>query len=482
MSPRVLTSIVAGLPVPGADRLADRNPSNLDDVVCEVELSGPDAAHDAVRAAQQALPRWSGTTPWQRAEVLDRAGSEVLARADELADLLAREEGKTLIEARGEVVRAGQILKYYAGSALQPHGQALDSVRPGVEVTVTREPVGVVTAITPWNFPIAIPAWKIAPALAYGNTVVLKPAELVPACAWELVDILNRAGLPPGALNLVLGRGSQVGPVLTGSPEVDAVTFTGSVGTGQAVMASTMTRGAKAQLELGGKNPLVVTEHADLQVAVECLIQGGFGSTGQRCTASSIAIVTDAVHDRFVAAVTQRLATWRVGDARADDTDMGPVVDSSQLEQDLRYLEIARTQGAEVVGGEVLDRARAGHYLSPALAVGTTITDTINTEEVFGPVVSVVRVPDYADALAAANASTMNLSAGICTTDLAESSHFKRHISAGMVMVNLPTAGVDFHVPFGGRGASSYGPREQGTGAIEFFTTTKTAYTSPGAP
>ena len=479
---RILQSVVDGQAVAGGEERPDLNPSDLSDVVAVASIAGSDVARDAVSAAEAAFASWSRTTPWQRAEVLDRAGTEVMARADELGDLLAREEGKTYPEARGEVVRAGQILKYYAGVALQPHGQALDSVRPGIEVTVTREPVGVVSVITPWNFPIAIPAWKIAPALAFGNTVVFKPADLVPGSAWELVDILNRAGLPDGVLNLVLGRGSQVGPVLTGDPRVSAVTFTGSVDTGRGILTSTAGQGVRLQLELGGKNPLVVTGRADLRVAVECAMQGGFGSTGQRCTASSILVVTDDIHDAFVDAMAVRMREWRVGDARAEGTDMGPVVDDGQLAQDLRYLDVARAEGADILGGAPVDAGTSGHFLSPALAVGTSIGDTINREEVFGPVMSVVRVADYAEALEAANASTMNLSAGICTGDLAEASHFRRNSKAGMVMVNLPTAGVDFHVPFGGRGESSHGPREQGTAAVEFFTTSKTAYTSPGTP
>ena len=482
MSVRVLTSVVGGAPVTGGEGRPNVNPSDLSDVVAEATVAGAEVARAAIAAASEAFGSWSRTTPWQRAEILDRAGTEVLARADELGDLLAREEGKTLPEARGEVVRAGQVLKYFSGVPLQPHGLALDSVRPGVDITVTREPVGVLGIITPWNFPIAIPAWKIAPALAFGNTVVFKPADLVPGSAWELVDILNRAGLPSGVLNLVLGRGSQVGPVITGDPAVAAVTFTGSVATGHGVLADAALRGAKVQLELGGKNPLLVTDHASIEVAVECAIQGGFGSTGQRCTASSVLVVTDAVHDEFVAALRERMAGWTVGDARAEGIAMGPVVDESQLATDLRYLDIARSEGADVIGGAVLERESRGHYLSPALALGTSVGDTINREEVFGPVMSVIRVPDYEGALAAANSSTLNLSAGICTTDLAEAAHFKRNSKAGMVMVNLPTAGVDFHVPFGGRGGSSYGPREQGPAAAEFFTTTKTAYTSPGAP
>jgi aldehyde dehydrogenase (NAD+) len=479
---RVLTSVLAGVPVAGDEERPDLNPSDLSDVVAVASLASAETASAAVTVAAEAFGSWSRTTPWQRAEVLDRAGTEIIARADELGDLLAREEGKTYPEARGEVIRAAQILKYFAGVALQPHGQALDSVRPGIEVTVTREPVGVVSVITPWNFPIAIPAWKIAPALAFGNTVVFKPADLVPASAWELVDILNRAGLPPGVLNLVLGRGSLVGPVLTGDPAVSAVTFTGSVVTGRGILASTAGQGVKVQLELGGKNPLVITDRSDLAVAVDCAMQGGFGSTGQRCTASSILVVTDGVHDAFVDAMAGRMRAWRVGDAREPGVDMGPVVDEGQLAQDESYLNVARVEGAQVLGGQRVDVGPSGHYLAPALALGTSIEDTINREEVFGPVMSVVRVADYAQALEAANASTMNLSAGICTTDLAEASHFRRSSRAGMVMVNLPTAGVDFHVPFGGRGESSHGPREQGTAAVEFFTTSKTSYTAPGTP
>ena len=480
MSPRILTSVIGGTAVAGSEERPDINPSDVSDVVAVASAADAQMAADAVAAARAALPVWASTTPWEKSVVLDRAGGEVIARADELGDLLAREEGKTYPEARGEVVRAGQILKYYAGVVLQPHGLALDSVRPGIDVTVTREPVGVVSVITPWNFPIAIPAWKIAPALAFGNTVVFKPADLVPASAWELVDILNRAGLPEGALNLLLGRGSVLGPVMTRG--VDAITFTGSIPVGRGILTDTVETGAKVQLELGGKNPLVITDQADLDVAVDCAMQGGFGSTGQRCTASSILVVTEGIHDAFVDAMEQRMATWTVGDARQAGVDMGPVVDPSQLAQDEQYLQVARSEGAHVIGGARLESAGDGHYLTPALAVGTSIADTINTEEVFGPVMSVVRASHYDEALQAANASTMNLSAGIVTRDLAEASHFKRHSKAGMVMVNLPTAGVDFHVPFGGRGQSSHGPREQGTAAVEFFTTSKTAYTAPGAP
>ena len=335
--------------------------------------------------------------------------------------------------------------------------------------------------ITPWNFPIAIPAWKIAPALAFGNSVVLKPADLVPGSAWQLADILKRAGLPDGVFNLVMGRGAEVGAELLENRQVDAISFTGSVATGQRVAAACVARGAKFQLEMGGKNPFVVLDDADLDVAVAAAVNSGFFSTGQRCTASSRLIVTAGIHDRFVAAVVERMKTLKVDDARTAGTDIGPVVDERQLAQDLEYIAIAKAEGATLAaGGEALPTSSAGapgFYLTPALFTGTAPAMRINQEEVFGPVVSVIQAKDYDEALALANDTPFGLATGIATTSLKHATHFKRHAQAGMVMVNLPTAGVDYHVPFGGRKASSHGPREQGKYAAEFYTTVKTAYT-----
>jgi aldehyde dehydrogenase (NAD+) len=475
-------NIIDGTESPGVSWRPNVNPSDVADVIGEFAQGTVADAETAVAAARAALPRWAYATPQERADVLDRAGDEVLARADELGDLLAREEGKTLPEARGEVVRAGQILKFHGGQALRNSGELIDSIRPGLEVAVTREPLGVVSVITPWNFPIAIPAWKIAPALAYGNTVVFKPAELVPGSAWELVDILHRSGLPPGVLNLVMGPGRDLGPVLTASPDVDGVSFTGGVATGEQILAASVPSRTRVQLEMGGKNPLVVLDDADLTVAVDVAVQGAFGSTGQRCTSSSRLVVTSGIHDRFVAALTDAMSSWKVDDARGAGTQMGPVVDATQLEQDERYLEIARDEGGEVIGGDRLERAREGHYLAPALVVGTSNEMTVNREEVFGPVASVIEVGDYDEALAVANDTEFGLSSGIVTTSLAAATHFRRHSGAGMVMVNVPTAGVDYHVPFGGRRASSFGPREQGTHAREFYTVVKTSYTAAGRP
>jgi acyl-CoA reductase-like NAD-dependent aldehyde dehydrogenase len=474
-------NLIGGEWVEGPRASQNINPSDTRDVVGEYAQADAAQAREAVAAAQKAFNTWSLSTPQQRFDVLDAAGSEILARKAELGDLLAREEGKTLPEAIGEVVRAGNIFKFFAGEALRVGGDSIPSVRPGVGVEVTREPVGVVGLITPWNFPIAIPAWKLAPALAFGNTVVLKPADLVPGCAWALADILHRNGLPPGVLNLVMGRGSEVGQVLLDDARVNAISFTGSVATGKRVAAACVARMAKFQLEMGGKNPMIVLDDADLNVAVAAAINSGFFSTGQRCTASSRLIVTEGIHDRFVVAMAEKMKTLKVDDARKQGTDIGPVVDEKQLAQDLEYIGIGQAEGAKLVaGGQALQRnadGAPGHYLTPALFTESTPQMRINREEIFGPVVSVIRVKDYDEALAVSNDTPFGLSAGIATTSLKHATHFKRHSQAGMVMVNLPTAGVDYHVPFGGRKGSSYGPREQGRYAAEFYTTVKTAYT-----
>jgi aldehyde dehydrogenase (NAD+) len=382
-----------------------------------------------------------------------------------------------LPEAVAEVARAGNIFKFFAGEALRVAGEKLASVRPDIEVEVTREPLGVVGVIAPWNFPFAVPAWKIAPALAFGNTVVFKPAELVAACGWALAEILSRAGLPAGVFNLVNGSGRQVGRVLVENRLVDAITLTGSEATGKQVLQQAAARGAKVQLEMGGKNPLVVLADADLDRAVDCAVQGAFHSTGQRCTASSRLIVEASVHDAFLAKLRQRMRGLKVGHAEERGTDIGPVSSRAQLDTNLSYLEIARAEGAEhVCGGELLERPTRGHYMAPALFLATP-EQRVAREEIFGPIAVLLRAEDYEHALALANDTPYGLCAGICTRSLKYATHFRRHAEAGMVMANLPTAGVDYHVPFGGRKASSWGPREQGRHAAEFFTTVKTAYT-----
>ncbi|MDX1376184.1 MAG: aldehyde dehydrogenase family protein [Burkholderiales bacterium] len=470
-------NLIGGQWLPGAGVNVNRNPSDLADVVGEYAQADAAQAEAAIVAAKAVFPKWGASSVQERADILDRAGSAILARKDELGRLLAREEGKTLPEAIGEAARAGYIFRFFAGEALRIEGEKLASVRPGVEVEITREPLGVVGIITPWNFPIAIPAWKIAPALAYGNCVVFKAADLVPGCAWALAKILEEAGVPPGVFNLVMGRGAVVGEAIVGSPEVAAVSFTGSVETGHAIAQRAVAQGKKIQLEMGGKNPMVVLDDAELAVAVGACVNGAFFSTGQRCTASSRLIVTQGIHDRFVAAMREKMQTLKVDNALKSGVDIGPVVDKSQLEQDLSYLDVGRKEGASVIGGDILGRETEGYYLQPALFTDTHNGMRINREEIFGPIASVIRVKDYDEALAVANDTRFGLSAGICTTSLKHATHFKRNAQAGMVMVNLPTAGVDYHVPFGGRKGSSYGPREQGRYAAEFYTTVKTAYT-----
>ncbi|MCO5082746.1 MAG: aldehyde dehydrogenase family protein [Rhizobiaceae bacterium] len=462
----------------GGDAVPNINPSDTNEVVGEYARASKADAETAIAAAKAAFPKWSRSGPLERHAVLRKASDEILARKDELGKLLSREEGKTLAEGVGETVRAAQIFDFFAGEALRLAGETIPSVRPGVGVEVTREAVGVVGIITPWNFPIAIPAWKIAPALCYGNTVVVKPADLVPGCTWAIVDILKRAGLPDGVLNLVMGKGSVVGQALLDSPDIQALTFTGSVGTGKRVAAASIEHNRKFQLEMGGKNPLVVLDDADLAIAVDCAVNGAFFSTGQRCTASSRLIVTEGIHDRFVGAVTEKLKGVVVDNALKAGTHIGPVVDAGQMEQDEKYIAIGREEGATLAfGGERLNRETPGFYLQPALFTDASNDMRISREEIFGPVASVIRVKNYEEALHVANDTPFGLSSGICTTSLKHATHYKRNAEAGMVMVNLPTAGVDFHVPFGGRKGSSYGPREQGRYAAEFYTTVKTAYT-----
>ncbi|HSC14994.1 MAG TPA: aldehyde dehydrogenase family protein, partial [Gammaproteobacteria bacterium] len=341
-------NLIDGHAIDSAARNIDINPSNLGDVVGEFARGTRADLDRAIDAARRAFPAWSQSTPQQRFDVLDRAGSEILARKDELGALLSREQGKPLPDGVGEAARAGAIFKFFAGETLRLSGEKIDSVRPGIDVEITREPLGVVAAITPWNFPLAIPAWKIAPAIAFGNCVVFKPAELVPASPWTLVDIVQRAGLPPGVLNLVMGPGATLGAALAASPDVDAISFTGSQDVGPSVAAAAVATGARVQLEMGGKNPLIVLDDADLPTAVSVAVNGAFFQAGQRCTASSRLIVTEGIHDRFVEAVIDRMKRLVVDDALKPGTEIGPVVDERQLEKNVQYLGIGRAEGARL--------------------------------------------------------------------------------------------------------------------------------------
>ncbi|WP_420991703.1 aldehyde dehydrogenase family protein [Cupriavidus sp. 30B13] len=474
-----ILNCVGGDFVDSDQTIVTHNPSDLSEVVGEYAEADETLAAQAIDAARSALDEWAWSGPQQRFDILDGAGARLLAQRAELGALLAREEGKTLPEAIGEVARAAMVFKFFAGEALRPGGELLPSVRPGMTVEVTREPVGVVGLITPWNFPVAIPAWKIAAALACGNTIVLKPSEVAPGCSFALARVLREAGLPAGVLNVVLGQGAVVGQALAASAQVDAISFTGSVATGHAIRAQCAGNGTRLQLEMGGKNPLVVLDDADLGAAVENAINGSFFQTGQRCTASSRLIVERGIHDAFLAAMRERMAQLRVGHALDPATQIGPVVNQRQLASHQRYLQAAREDGAEVWGGEVLTRPTRGHFMEPALVLKAAASSAINREEVFGPVASVLKADDYGHALALANDTEFGLSAGICTASLKQAQHFRRHSRSGLVMVNTPTAGLDYHVPFGGRKHSSHGPREQGSYAREFYSVVKTAYINP---
>lgn len=472
-------NLIDGEWVSGTSVLQNINPSDTNDIIAEYARGDASDVDRAVAAAKAAQPKWVAMGIQARSDILDKIGNTILERKVILGNMLAREEGKTLPEAIGESHRAGSIFKFFAAEILRQAGELVDSVRPGLEVAIQREAVGVIGMITPWNFPIAIPAWKIAPALAYGNAVVFKPAELVPGSAHLLAEIIDECGVPAGVFNMIIGPGRMVGDAIVNHADVDAVTFTGSVGTGKQIAVQTAQRLARVQLEMGGKNPLVVLDDADMANAIETAVQGSFFSTGQRCTASSRLIVTAGVHDEFVAGVETRLKQLITDNALKDGTHIGPVVDQRQLDTDLSYLNIGREEGATLlIGGEQVERETPGFYLTPALFVDCTPEMRISREEIFGPIASVIKATDYDEALAIANDTEFGLSSGICTTSLKHATHFRRNAQAGMVMVNVPTAGVDYHVPFGGNKGSSFGTREQGTYAKEFYTTVKTSYIS----
>ncbi len=471
-------NLVAGAWVASPTATANINPSNTDEIVGHYADATPDQVSQAAEAARRAASSWGRAPFADRANLLYSTANAIDAQRAPLALLLSREEGKALRDATGEVARAADIFRFYAGEVYRMGGDSIGSVRLGVSVDVMHEPVGVVGLITPWNFPMAIPAWKIAPALAYGNAVLYKPSELVPACAWALSEIIHNAGAPAGVFNLLMG-GGDTGRLIVDA--VDAVSFTGSVATGTAVAAQAVRRMIPAQCELGGKNPLVVLADADLAVAVDCAVQGGFMQTGQRCTASSRLIVDEAIVEPFTASLKDRLSRLTVDDGTSPTTDIGPVADARQFDKDLDYIRVGKDEGARLaLGGEALRRTNKGYYLSPALFVDTTNDMRINREEIFGPVAAIIPVRGYDEALATANDTTFGLSSSIATTSLKYAQHFKSNIRSGVAMVNLPTAGIDFHVPLSGMRSSAYGQPEMGHHAMRFYTKVRTAYTFAG--
>lgn len=471
---------IAGEWQSGTTTISNINPSDITQNLGEFAQASQQQVQHAIEAAKAAQPVWEKTPLEQKQKVLQAIGDELIARCDELGTLLSREEGKPFAEGRGEIYRAGQFFQYYAAEVLRQMGDIAQSTRPGVSVEVSREAVGVVAIISPWNFPTATAAWKIAPALAFGNSVIWKPANLTPASAVALTEIIHRQGLPAGTFNLVLGSGSEVGNTLINSDQINAVSFTGSVDTGRKVAAATAPNFVRCQLEMGSKNALVIADDADIQTAVEATIMGSFSGAGQKCTASSRLVVLDSIHDAYVDALIKRMSTLKIGHALEDGVFMGPVVDGNQLQSNLDWIEKARQHGAELAfGGEKLSLEHDGYYMAPTLFLDTQNQWDVNQEEVFAPMASVIRVADLDEAIATVNDTRFGLTGGIITQSLRTSALFKQQAQTGCVMVNLPTAGTDYHVPFGGRKQSSFGPREQGQYAKEFYTIVKTTYQRP---
>lgn len=472
---------IAGDWVAGDAEIENRNPSDISDLIGLYAQASPDQLERALDAARAAQGEWAAYGIERKQAVLMSIGNEMMARAEELGRLLSREEGKPLAEGKGEVFRAGQFFTYYAAECLRQLGENADSVRPGVEVDVRREPIGTVAVISPWNFPTATASWKIAPALCYGNAVIWKPANMTPASAYALTEIISRQDIPKGLFNLVMGAGGSIGQRLVESPKVNAISFTGSVPVGKGIASAAIQNLTKVQMEMGSKNALAVMEDADLDLAVTLALGGAFGGTGQKCTASSRLVVHAGIHDAFVEKLVAGAEAMTVGHALDAGTQIGPVVSETQLNENLAYVDLGKSEGAELAyGGTRVSRETEGYYMTPGVFLDTTNAMRINREEMFAPLTSVIRVDGYEEALAVVNDTNFGLTSGIVTQSLARATHFRRNARTGVVTVNLPTAGTDYHVPFGGRGDSSYGPREQGGAAAEFYTTVKTAYISAG--
>jgi acyl-CoA reductase-like NAD-dependent aldehyde dehydrogenase len=476
-------NFIAGEWLAGASEIANINPSDLSDTIDHFAQADSAQLQLALDAAQAAQREWGACGLERRYNVLMAIGTELIARCDELGTLLAREEGKPQLEGKGEVYRSGQFFTYYAAETLRQIGDNADSVRDGIEVDVRREPIGTVAIISPWNFPMATAVWKIAPALAFGNAVIWKPANLVLASAVALAEIISRQDIPAGLFNLVMGAGSAVGQQLVESPQINAISFTGSVPVGRGIAQAAVGNFTRIQLEMGSKNALAIMDDADLDTALSCALNGAFGSTGQKCTASSRLVVHKNVHDHFVERLVDAARDMVVGHALEPGTQIGPVSSAAQLQQNLANIELGKNEGGDLLcGGEQVERATEGYFMTPAVFARTQNDWQVNREELFAPIACVIRVDSYEEALATVNDTRFGLTSGIITSNLARATHFRRNVKTGCVMVNLPTAGTDYHVPFGGRGESSYGPREQGQYAREFYTQVKTAYINSGNP
>lgn len=472
-----LRSYVGGEWRAGPRQMPDVNPARPSETVAEAYVADAELASQAVRAARAAFHTWRATPAPVRSEILRKAADLLEQRAERIGRDLTREEGKTLAEGIAETRRAVAIFRYYAGQALEPDGETFASHAPTTFLYARREPVGVVTVITPWNFPIALPAWKLAPALVYGNTVIWKPSELVPLTAVHLVRALVDAGLPEGVLNLILGKGSDLGDVLTTHAAVDAITFTGSNAVGREIGMKAAARGTRVQLELGGKNPAIVLADADLDHAAEQIALGAFLSAGQKCTATSRVIVERPVLRGLQERLVTLAETWRLGDPIDPDTKVGPVVSQTQLDSVMGYLATVAAEGGSVLtGGTRAVDLGDGYFVRPTVIAGLRSDSRVMREEIFGPVVGLIAADSYDEAVVMANDTPFGLVASLFTSDLTYAMRFADEARVGVVKVNQETAGLEFQVPFGGTKASSSGSHEQGRAAREFFTEWKTVY------
>ena len=480
-TPRVLKNYINGTWVASGSgkTLPDINPARTDEVLAHAPVSTPEEAREAIAAAKEAFPAWKATPSPVRGRLMFKAASLMQERLEDLAAALTREEGKIIGESRGEVQRAVNIMEFTAGEGRRLRGATIPSELPNTFIYTIRQPVGTVGLITPWNFPVAIPVWKIAPALLAGNTVVFKPATFTPVTAVKIVEIFEEAGFPPGVLNLVMGSGSTIGSEIVTSPLIHAISFTGSTEVGCNLYEQASRTAKRVQCEMGGKNPLIVLEDADLALAVEGAVQGGLGSTGQRCTASSRVILEEAIAEKFTGMLLERLKTYRTGDGMDPATDMGPSVDLSQMNTVLKYIDVGRSEGARLLAGgrRLVEGAFGrGFFIEPTVFDGVAPGMRIAQEEIFGPVIGIMRARDLDEALLIANGVKFGLSASLYTNDNAAIMKFVERAEVGKVHINSPPIGGEAQAPFGGIKATGIGPREQGTEVFEFYTEIKTVY------
>ena len=472
---------IGGQWVQGKGSIININPSDTSDIIAEYSSATSDQFEEAVQSALHAQREWEKIGIEKKSQILIKIGDELIHKSKELGELLSREEGKPLAEGIAEDAGAGQQFQHYVSPDLRLYGRKIPSTRPGFQVEISREPLGVIGIISPWNFPIAIPAWKAAPALMCGNAVILKPASLTPASAIELTKIITNQDIPEGLFNLVLGSGGDVGNKIATHKDIVAITFTGSVDVGKKLYQDASPQLKKMQMEMGSKNPLVVMDDADLQTAITCASNGAYGGTGQKCTASSRLIVHEKIYKEFVEGLIENIKNIKVGHALDKGTQMGPASNQSQYESNLNYVEIGKGEAKLAYGGNPMNMRTAGYYMEPTLFIDGDNKSRINQEEMFGPIACVIPAKNLEHALEIANDTDFGLSSGIITQSLAKAEYFKQNIKTGVATVNLPTAGLDYHVPFGGRKASSFGPREQGTYARDFYSQVKTSYINSGS-